>query len=466
MKFTWLIFFLIIFTCLVIFSNNMYQPIKEGVDANSVITPARNYKYYNGNTCALEGNMAISFDMKINSSFGDWQQVIGITPDSGGSDQRVLAIWLCPGTTNLYIRTATTNNGGNSTNWDDNIAGCSINLPTGQWLNVTVIGNINTNTSQYPYTQNWNVYINGNLIVNTNLYRSWFPIATKQVYVMATYNNFNPFNGQIGNVTFLSTNSQITYDIIQQHIRPILYSGFTNMNVQEGMTAEVAATGKPDSSYVPIKDENGNPMCPNTILYKDQDNSKAKDMLDNNLNLNTNGMKVPVCPPDDIYKIQSVILKQLNDFNAEYSKYITYKYNTKHTGNGDTTPLLKYSNATTTDAQLSGKYSKIDKITQLSSYQTLNDSLKTYTNLVGANQKYYPSSGDKRTVGQKTNDMSVSHGAIMRVRNDLDNKLYELNSMEQSLYGDSKLQMDSSIYVTILWTTLATSLVYYMFVHM
>ena len=96
----------------------------------------------------------------------------------------------------------------------------------------------------------------------------------------------------------------------------------------------------------------------------------------------------------------------------------------------------------------------------------MNDSLKTYTNLVGANQKYYPSSGDKRTIGQKTNDMSVSHGAIMRVRNDLDNKLYELNSMEQSLYGDSKLQMDSSIYVTILWTTLATSLVYYMFVHM
>jgi hypothetical protein len=468
MKFTWLILFLIIFICLVIFANNVYQPIKEGVDTKSIVTPTKMYKFYNRQPVVLESNLAISFDIYINSAVrdGSWHQVIGVTPDINGSDQRALGMWLCPNTTNLHIRTATTTNGSNMTNGNDNISDCVITLPTGKWLNVCVIGNVNTSTSQWPYTQNWNVYINGNIVTNTNLPRCWFPIATTKVYVMATYNNFEPFDGKLGNMLFVSSDSSITYSMIQQQLLPKVFSGFTNMNIEEGMTGEIAATGKPDPSYIPIKDEDGNAICPQTVLYKDEDNSKAKNLLDSNLNIKSYGVKVPICPQDDMYKIQTVILKQLNDFNAEYANFMTYKYNQKHTGNGDTLPLLSYPSPDTTDAQLSKRYATLQKVTDLATYKTLDKSLTTYNSLVSANAIYYPRTSERKTVVDKTKNIQNKHDAILKLRSDLDNKLYELNNMQHSMYGDSKLLTDSGIYVTILWTTLATSLVYYMFVHM
>jgi len=64
------------------------------------------------------------------------------------------------------------------------------------------------------------------------------------------------------------------------------------------------------------------------------------------------------------------------------------------------------------------------------------------------------------------NYLVPKHQQITKLRNDLDNKLLELNNNSISVFGESKIQMDASIYVTILWTTLATAVVYYTFVHM
>jgi hypothetical protein len=44
----------------------------------------------------------------------DWTQILGITADRNGSDQRYLAIWLYPGSSAFHIRTATSN-GSNDT---------------------------------------------------------------------------------------------------------------------------------------------------------------------------------------------------------------------------------------------------------------------------------------------------------------------------------------------------------------
>ncbi len=45
---------------------------------------------------------------------GDWTQILGITADRNGGDQRYLAIWLYPGSSAFHIRTATSN-GSNDT---------------------------------------------------------------------------------------------------------------------------------------------------------------------------------------------------------------------------------------------------------------------------------------------------------------------------------------------------------------
>lgn len=52
---------------------------------------------------------------------------------------------------------------------------------------------------------------------------------------------------------------------------------------------------------------------------------------------------------------------------------------------------------------------------------------------------------------------------IEYTRRDLDSKLLELKSGNGSKYGNSKLYLDSTVYTSILWTILATTLIFYVF---
>jgi hypothetical protein len=277
------------------------------------------------------------------------------------------------------------------------------------------------------------------------------------------------------NISFGSSDVPLGYDTTQKQIvelKSLTVVGFTNMsgtNYKEGMTQSITTTSKKaDPSYNPIKDENGKPICPLTVLYGDQDNSKATILLDDHLNFKTT--KVPICPPDDIYKIGDIILKKINAFNAEYVNFITFKYNSKHTGNGDTSPQLNYPSSVDI-AVLTTKYTNITNVEDLPSYKDLKTSLDIYDKLLAANTAYYPKdssflASDKLKFRNKEWDRNKFHDVLMEYRNNLDNKLFELNNNVNSIHSETKLQMDSGIYITILWTTLATSLVYYMFVHM
>ena len=56
-----------------------------------------------------------------------------------------------------------------------------------------------------------------------------------------------------------------------------------------------------------------------------------------------------------------------------------------------------------------------------------------------------------------------THTYIKETRNDLDNKLKELNAVDNSIAKQSKIEYDSTIYLSMVWTTLATCLIYYSF---
>jgi len=479
MKLTWLIYFLIIIVCLVIFSNNMYQPIynsiKEGVDNTSIINlPDQAEKpnpvtiFFNEKPQILESNIAISFDINIRSicNYG-WQQVIGVTPDKNGSDKRVLGIWFEPNSTTLHIRTATTSNGINITDSNSDIGGNKINLNNyiGKFVNICVIGNLNDNS----YTHTFTVYIDGILKITTTIPRCWYPIVTKQVYIMTQYKqndgitpSYYSFNGKLGNVVFLSSNSPLTYNRVKEYV-PSFYTdsdSFTNINntYKEGMTEKIIGIGvAPNiSDYEPIKDSQDKPVCPVTTLYNNQDNTNFK-LLDENKNYQINGKKIPICSFDEILKIEEIILKKINKFNTDYSDYMIYKYNQNH--KGDCQPQLAFVNPTD-DLSSLNRYDEIPNVKELPTYKDLSKSLQTYDNILDANKQYYPTIQTTST----TNNTTL-HNEIKTRRNDLDNKLFELNNNQNTIHRESKLLMDSSIYVTILWTTLATSLVYYMFVH-
>ena len=56
------------------------------------------------------------------------------------------------------------------------------------------------------------------------------------------------------------------------------------------------------------------------------------------------------------------------------------------------------------------------------------------------------------------------HAQILKTRNELDIKMKEINRSEDSVYSMYKAKYDSTMYSSITWTILATSLIYYIFV--
>jgi len=61
---------------------------------------------------------------------------------------------------------------------------------------------------------------------------------------------------------------------------------------------------------------------------------------------------------------------------------------------------------------------------------------------------------------KKTEDENVA------LRNDLDNKVKEILQSNDSYFGESKQNLDTAIYTNIMWTILATSILYFVFAKM
>jgi hypothetical protein len=59
------------------------------------------------------------------------------------------------------------------------------------------------------------------------------------------------------------------------------------------------------------------------------------------------------------------------------------------------------------------------------------------------------------------NDISTTHKDVKELRNKLDNQMREIYNPDQQ---DPNILLDQSVYVTLVWTVLATSVLYYLFV--
>ena len=60
-------------------------------------------------------------------------------------------------------------------------------------------------------------------------------------------------------------------------------------------------------------------------------------------------------------------------------------------------------------------------------------------------------------------EIKSSYNTITNLRNELNTKLEELNSGKDTKFCNSKLYLDSTVYTSVLWTILATTLVFYIF---
>lgn len=133
-----IIIFLLVLILICILWSEFVQPkkIKEGLslDPNEIIPAPKTLLFET--PLKLKRNMGITFCILLNSkNTGDWKQILGITPDRGGNDDRIFKASLCPGGNTLAFRMATTDN------WDANIINCDVELPINEYVRIDILSN-------------------------------------------------------------------------------------------------------------------------------------------------------------------------------------------------------------------------------------------------------------------------------------------------------------------------------------
>jgi len=180
-----------------------------------------------------------------------------------------------------------------------------------------------------------------------------------------------------------------------------------------------------------------------------------------------------------LFQKERDVLEKLNTFNQEYSKfqrcnyyYLNCSKNNRGTYDSDTGFCKEMdTNANTCSKLTDGdagdtifKNTKTVSGDTKSGASTANLNI-TYTNLNQAIADYkgvldkVPTPGPTQTI----DEISEKHSNIQKLRNELDVKLGELNMIENSQAAFNKLHMDSTVYATLLWTALATSLLFFTF---
>ena len=142
-------------------------------------------RLFQGNTIKPGANNIVSFTINFKGvnrghpNTGNWNQIIGLTTNYNGGDQRYLGVWICPGTNTLHIRTETEANG------NDNISDCNRPLSPGIHR-IDIIGITNDNL-----TQTYWAYDNGQLFANVNISGKQESGYNNPVYAFSSFSNFN-----------------------------------------------------------------------------------------------------------------------------------------------------------------------------------------------------------------------------------------------------------------------------------
>ena len=261
-------------------------------------------------------------------------------------------------------------------------------------------------------TESYDIYKNGSLIESFTV-TSPPMYTTGKAYVFTSYNNYQTFDGKLSNVVFLTSDHR-TFKIgdldnaLQFMNKDINLTKLEKKN-QEGFTGE----------YQPL--ENGS--------YS----------------------------PTDLRKMESELIQNLNNFNREYSNYKKYIYNNRHNVTGDT--AVKFENVTLSDFPNLHLGTSID---QNPVYQDILEDLKTFNQALDVTVNL---STINPTPNSDINDVEKKHNEVSNMRKNLDYKLLELHELENSLALENSQKLMGSVYANILWTGIATSIIYFLFVH-
>ena len=166
-------------------------------------------------------------------------------------------------------------------------------------------------------------------------------------------------------------------------------------------------------------------------------NDLQKIKFDKNGNLNNKGELT-------IFDLEKKLFDSLNKFNTVYAYYMRC---TKGKPELDKTscPTKKVQSNDVQDA-----YNRVNK--RINAFNTAISHLNNVNPPSSYNKSY--------------DSIKNEYNQVTSLRADLDQKMKEILGTYDSMYAMNKLHYDSTIYTGILWSVLATSLVYYVFVKM
>jgi hypothetical protein len=145
-----------------------------------------------------------------------------------------------------------------------------------------------------------------------------------------------------------------------------------------------------------------------------------------------------------IFDKERALFNKINEFNEAYSCYTRKKYNDQ--------PNVTQLGIGDCDSTISTELYRVSMMSLYSEIETLIvelDSIKPTDNNI-----------------QSMAVITEISNANTALRNDLKVKMKEIQGSPGSHYDQSKRNLDSTIYASILWTTLATGFLYYVFVEL
>ena len=170
-------------------------------------------------------------------------------------------------------------------------------------------------------------------------------------------------------------------------------------------------------------------------------NTKFNINSDNTVTLSNNGQYT-------IFDLEKKIIAALNTYYSNYSSYQRCKYCSNITG---TKPTMCNGLSTSCDiTEYNNSKNELDK-----SIAIFNDALGKLKTNDGISQDDYE---------ENYGDIMQQYSNVLKLRNELDLKLKEINQTDDSVYNMYVSSYDSTVYTSIIWSILATSLLYYIFV--
>jgi hypothetical protein len=150
-----------------------------------------------------------------------------------------------------------------------------------------------------------------------------------------------------------------------------------------------------------------------------------------------------------------------NNFTNE--KIATIRKDTKYNKNVYHSQILfgdkPFDNITYTNSYLTSKTNSNDKKEICQQFSDVSQLLTDYKNILDS----INTTTNKNMYTDDYNLIMTKYNANLVLRNELNGKVNELYSDKGSRLGNSKLYLDSTVYTSVLWTILATTVLFYIF---